>query len=384
MGIFSLMIWFLVLLSGGYVYRFLGGIGDFLCRYTRIPTPATWREIRAARAVRIVLSGVYVLVVGLWWRLGALLVAHLALLGLLTGLLLRLLARLLHRRRALCAFLSDLRRSRLIALLLTIIIAILGTLNMSVVRRTEYTLESDRVTASEGYTVAFLSDLHYGTIQSPSVLEETVAELNALQPDLVILGGDLFEEGNDYDDLEEAFSLLGDLQARDGIYYIYGNHDRQFYSGHPAYTPEDIAAVAERFGITILCDEAVAIGEELLLVGREDLSRSYVSDRTSIDRITEGKEANRFLLVVDHQPSAFSESVAAGADLQLSGHTHAGQIFPGGRLLELFGGYVYGEYREEGTTLIVSSGVAGWGFPFRTERHCEYVLVRLMPSRGAR
>ncbi len=380
MGIFSLMIWGLVSLTGLYIYRFLGGISAFLCRHGWLPVPYRRGERLLVRAIRMALAVGYVIVVGLWWRMGAILVLHLALLSLLTGLCLRLAERLLRRRERLCRVLSELRGSRVIALLLTVLIGILGAVNMQSVRATEYTVTSPRITTPEGYTVAFLSDIHYGTIQEAEVLEELVEELNTLDLDLVILGGDLLEEGSDKQEMQALFLTLGGIRTQYGIYYIYGNHDRQFYSSAPAYTPGELAATARTCGITVLCDEAAAIGEELLLVGREDLSRSQGSGRTPIETITAGEDPNRFLLVADHQPSDFSASVTAGADLQLSGHTHAGQIFPGSYVLELFGGYAYGEYREGSSTLIVSSGVAGWGFPFRTEKHCEYALVRLTPK----
>ena len=93
-----------------------------------------------------------------------------------------------------------------------------------------------------------------------------------------------------------------------------------------------------------------------------------------------GAERERFLLVADHQPVDVEENASEGVDLLLSGHTHAGQIFPVGYLIDLSGGMRYGLYRKGACRVIVSSGEAGWGFPIRTQGKCEYVVVHLRPG----
>ncbi len=81
--------------------------------------------------------------------------------------------------------------------------------------------------------------------------------------------------------------------------------------------------------------------------------------------------------MADHQPIESEENDAQGVDLQLSGHTHAGQIWPTGVLSELLGALNYGQYRTGGCDVIVSSGIAGWAYAMRTGEHCEYVVVDL-------
>ncbi len=89
-----------------------------------------------------------------------------------------------------------------------------------------------------------------------------------------------------------------------------------------------------------------------------------------------------FLLTLDHQPLETAENAAAGVDLMLSGHTHAGQLFPVGYLTEWTGGMNYGLYQTGNFQSIVSSGFAGWGYGIRTQGHCEYVIVDIVPSAG--
>lgn len=88
-------------------------------------------------------------------------------------------------------------------------------------------------------------------------------------------------------------------------------------------------------------------------------------------------DRSQFIIVADYQPVGAEENAAAGVDLELSGHTHAGQIFPIGYFTEVSGGMNYGEYQEGDCRVIVSSGIAGWGFPIRTQGKCEYVVVHL-------
>ena len=111
------------------------------------------------------------------------------------------------------------------------------------------------------------------------------------------------------------------------------------------------------------------------MAGREDAAR--ISGRVSSKELLRGADQNRFIIVADHQPIEAEENAAEGADLQLSGHTHAGQIFPVGHFTEFFGGLNYGEYQEGGCKVIVSSGATGWGFPIRTQGNCEYVVIHL-------
>ena len=222
----------------------------------------------------------------------------------------------------------------------------------------------------------------FRSVQSPKILAEKIDEINALKPDAVILGGDIVDESATLEDVYECFEIFGRLESRCGTFYVYGNHDRQEYSveSERAYTERELADAIGSFGITVLRDEEVALSEEVTLVGREDRS-SEESDRLTSAELLKDADRSKFIIVADHQPVETAENAAQGADLQVSGHTHAGQIFPLGVLIELSGRLNYGEYKVDGMTAIVSSGTAGWGFPIRTQEHCEYVLIDIVPAR---
>lgn len=268
-------------------------------------------------------------------------------------------------------------RTGLIPGALTCLLLGWGFYNMSHIVKTEYTVSSPKL--KEDRDLVLLTDLHYGTVQNPRVLQSKLREINGLNPDLIVLGGDIVEEGASREEMEQIFQTLGELQSAYGTYYVYGNHDRQLYadrrSGGRAYTEDQLAEAIERNGITILRDQITELGPDLTLAGREDAS--YPGGRAQAAELLAGADPDRFLIVADHQPVDANQNAALGVDLQLSGHTHAGQIFPAGLLTEKIFGFSYGQYWQGQCSVVVSSGAAGWGFPIRTEKRCEYVVVHL-------
>lgn len=255
---------------------------------------------------------------------------------------------------------------------ITCAFAIWGFYNMAHPVQTNYTLETSKPIRPEGWRIALITDTHYDTIQDPIHLQNAIGQINAQHPDLVILGGDIVEEGTSKERMVEAFQVLSQLDAP--TYYIYGNHDQQNYSGTPAYTHRELEEAIADAGITILEDSEATVKSDLLIYGRVDPSMGY---RDSMPNLS---DPNRYVIIADHQPNHWKENAAAGGDLQLSGHTHAGQIWPIGYFLELAGGLSYGCYDRDGITSIVSSGFAGWGFTLRTSQRCEYVVVDVVPK----
>lgn len=265
------------------------------------------------------------------------------------------------------------------------VLSVYGAINMTQIYRTEYTVSSPFI--RDSYKILFISDLHYGTIQNPRILEQHIEQFNKEDLDLVIFGGDLCDESTSFLSMQNMFDTLGQIKSRFGSYFVFGNHDRQLYSSNPQYSTADFEKYAQDSGIRILKDSGAIVAEDLAILGREDLSTDYFykkSRKSVTDFFPEEALCTKFLLVADHQPkkSAVRECLSYRCGLQLSGHTHAGQIFPFGQILKLFGGYVYGKYTEVDESskidLIVSSGFTGWGYPMRTEQHCEYVIVNLV------
>ena len=249
-----------------------------------------------------------------------------------------------------------------------------GTINMQTVTAERTELSSDKLSSS--YRFAFVADLHFGSSQSMRTTAATIASIAAEDVDFVILGGDIVDIYTTREEMEETFALFGAMDAP--VYFIYGNHDRQLdgESSARTFTEGELEQAMRANGIEILRDEWVRFSDELVIFGREDYSMETRRDIAGI----EPRPSGAFVLLADHSPYETDDIVASGADLQLSGHTHAGQLFPLQWVYRLAGYDAYGFFRHGETLLYVSSGASGWAFPFRTEEGCHYELVTLSPA----
>lgn len=272
--------------------------------------------------------------------------------------------------------------SGLVPVVAVVVLLTYGWWNMHHIIRTSYTIYTDKSIRKEGYRIAFLSDLHYGTTMDVEKLQNICLQIKLERPDILILGGDLVDEHTSRAEMKEVFETLSQVTTRYGIYYIYGNHDRNAYAKHPNYTAEELATEIEYAGITILRENAVEIEKELLLVGRDDRTNPDDAGRVSGAALVNGINQNEYLILLEHQPCDLEENRALGFDLQLSGHTHGGQIAPVGWLYRLtgFGEWNYGRTSVDGLTVIVTSGMGGLNYPIRTGKHSEYVLVDILPA----
>lgn len=263
----------------------------------------------------------------------------------------------------------------IVPFLLVLILFGYGYFNMNHIQKMQYQVETKKQV--EDYRIALLTDIHYDTVQNSKVLKKKLQEINEQHPDFVILGGDIVEEGTSKTKMQEIFRILGGMENKYGIYFVYGNHDKQPYTSNRTFSDEELKQAITDNGIVILEDNYVEIGEDLILAGREDATMTGESNRLSSETILQGADREKYIIMVDHQPIAAEENDAQGVDLELSGHTHGGQIWPTGPLSELVGVLNYGEYQKGNCKVIVSSGIAGWTYAIRTGKHCEYVIVDL-------
>lgn len=260
-----------------------------------------------------------------------------------------------------------------------------GYYNMNHIICTEYHFTTDKPIQKDGYRIAVISDTHFGSVQDKKILRKGIQEISAQKPDIVILAGDIVEEGTSYKELQEVFQLFSSISNRYGIYYVYGNHDRQPYTNSRTYTDEQLNQAITDNHIQILMNTFVNINDEIILAGRDDGAWGNVRERPSSEEVLAGADTEKYMVMADHQPVEIEENIAQGVDLQVSGHTHGGQIWPVGLLTELMGQYNYGCYEEKNDfKLVVSSGYAGWRYPIRTGKHCEYVMITVEQSSHTR
>ena len=224
------------------------------------------------------------------------------------------------------------------------------------------------------------TDTHYieGDERSERALRNVIQMLDTEKPDFVILGGDITDDYTSRAEMEETYRLFGELGVP--VYYIDGNHEviqhAEYLRDGLPYTQQELHDAIERNGIIILKDAYVELAPDLLLLGREDAASDARADALP------NPSPERYLLVADHQPGSMQEHAADyGADLQLSGHTHAGQLFPLKGIYTFFT-FPYGEYTSGSMTMFVSAGASGWRVPFRTDGHCHFEVVTLRPEQA--
>jgi predicted MPP superfamily phosphohydrolase len=221
--------------------------------------------------------------------------------------------------------------------------------------------------------VVMVSDIHLGAVVDRPRLKAMVDRINLLNPDLVLLAGDTIDDDIKPFVDEQMGRELQRLKPRLGVYAIMGNHE---YIGGNA---EEFAKQLENSGIKVLRDKYIKIENSFYLVGREDRSmeRFNGKNRKNLKQLLKGLDARLPVILLDHQPSNLEEPQKQGVDVQLSGHTHEGQVWPAhlitGRIFETDWGYL----RKGNLQVIVSSGVGTWGPPIRVGNHPEIVDIKL-------
>jgi predicted MPP superfamily phosphohydrolase len=225
----------------------------------------------------------------------------------------------------------------------------------------------------DGLTIVQLTDVHVGQTIGRAFIEDIVARTNALEPDVIAITGDLVD--GSVEELREAVAPLARLKARYGVYFVTGNHE--YYSGAPEWCEE-----VGRLGIRVLRNERVSIGdaaESFDLAGIDDAHAHQFGGGHGADlaRAVEGRDTGRELVLLAHQPRAVFEAVEHGVGLQLSGHTHGGQIWPWNYAVRLQQPVVAGLARFGETQVYVSSGTGYWGPPMRLGAPAEITRVTL-------
>lgn len=267
-----------------------------------------------------------------------------------------------------------LRASGIMALFSAIALMITGCLNASNIHATHYALDT---ALTKQYRILFLSDLHYPTTMDAAALEQLCARLSQEQADLLILGGDIVDENTSDEALSIVFEQLGAVKTTYGVYYVYGNHDTGSYAAL-SQRPKQLEQALAANDIRVLRDTSVRIDDELVVIGREDAKHPLDGQRADGAALL-AQAGEGYQILIDHQPLERAENERLGVDLQLSGHTHNGQVFPIGMLSSLLSinEQTYGLQTIGDLTSIVSSGAGGWGYAFRNEGICEYVVVDL-------
>ena len=222
-----------------------------------------------------------------------------------------------------------------------------------------------------GFKIVQISDVHIGPLLHRAWLQEVVDRIQALQPDLIVITGDLVD--GSVEQLRDHVEPLRQLSAPRGVFFVTGNHE--YYSG-----ADEWLAHLPSLGVRPLRNQHLEIAPGLDLAGIDDLMAHLPGHGPDLTRALAGRDPARPLVLLAHQPRQFLEAAAKGVHLTLSGHTHGGQIFPFTWLVGLVQPYVAGLHRKGDSQLYVSRGTGFWGPPLRLAAPSEITLIRLQPA----
>jgi predicted MPP superfamily phosphohydrolase len=259
--------------------------------------------------------------------------------------------------------------------------AVWATRSQLNVKRLELTL--DRLPVSlDGTKIVQLCDLHVGGLLSRPFIEKVVATTNRLDADLIAIVGDLVD--GTIEDLRPVLAPMRSLRARHGAFFVTGNHEYYQRSGARAWMNE-----IESMGIRVLDNQRVSIGgpeDSFDLAGVPDHGAAHFPEEgkpSSVAEALAGRDPSRAVVLLAHQPKSIFQAAPLGVDLQLSGHTHGGQIWPWGALVRLQQPFIRGLHRVDRTQLYVSCGTGFWGPPMRLGAPAEITQIVLRAKRAA-
>ena len=267
----------------------------------------------------------------------------------------------------------------LIAVALTAVAVAYGRYNANRIHHVHYEIQRTAAfksgTKTESINIVLVSDLHLGAVNSEKILARMVQGINRLEPDIVCIAGDIF---NDDIDLirnpARAIELFRSINATHGVYASPGNHDSGSDFG-------EMLSFLQRSNITVLKDEHAVIDERLVLVGRLDpspiggfggLRRKDTADVLAL------AQAGLPVVVMDHNPATIKE-YGNKVDLILAGHTHGGQILPFNLITKALYAVHHGHFRKDDSSphVVVTSGVSTWGMPLRIGSRNEIASIML-------
>jgi len=270
------------------------------------------------------------------------------------------------------------RFSFLIILMLTIIIISIGYINSLWPRLRSHEIRLAKSwSGSSPLKIAVISDLHLGSVVRLSRLKKIVAKVNSLEPDLVLMAGDMMDEAVTFSQAEAAAPFFLQIKARLGIIAVPGNHE--------TYSRQEKRLEQLTKGyVRVLVDEIISLPGPLTVIGRRDRAVASLGlARLNLEDLLQGLDHKFPILLLDHQPVHLEEAERAGVDLQVSGHTHAGQLFPLNWLNRQLYEKNWGYHRRGQTHYYISCGVGTWGPPIQTAARPEIVLLNLYSADGS-
>ena len=262
-----------------------------------------------------------------------------------------------------------------------------GIFNARNIKVNEYSVTVNKSCGSDKHLKAVLvADLHMGYAIGVDHITNIVEKINQQDADIVIIAGDIFDNSYDgMDDPEGIKAQLKSIKSKYGVYAVYGNHDIDekilmgftFDWGGKQLHSEKMTNFMKECNIKLINDESVLINDEFYLVGRRDTDKPGTEDgtRAEISELTKDLDKTKPIFVLSHEPDELQKTADAGADIDFSGHTHDGQLFPGNLTIGLFWENPCGMIKKDNMYSIVTSGVGVYGTFMRVGTDAEICSV---------
>lgn len=230
------------------------------------------------------------------------------------------------------------------------------------------TIETHKPTQHKTVKIVAISDIHVGFSIQKKKLQQYVQLINAQQPDIVLIAGDFTDRPVKPVIRQHMEEELRQIKAPMGIFAINGNHE--FYAENQGATAEFLKSA----GVHSLIDSVALINNSFYVIGRDDRTNT---SRKPLSKLTEGLNPALPMILLDHQPHHLEEAEHNHIDLQLSGHTHEGQFFPGNLIVKRMFEQAHGYLRKGNTHYFVSSGLGIWGPQYRIGTQSEIVVITM-------
>lgn len=269
----------------------------------------------------------------------------------------------------------------------TVATCLYGIFNARNIKVNEYSVTVNKSCGSDKHLKAVLvADLHMGYAIGVDHITNMVEKINEQDADIVIIAGDIFDNSYDgMDDPEGIKAQLKSIKSKYGVYAVYGNHDIDekilmgftFDWGGKQLHSEKMTNFMKECNIKLINDESVLINDEFYLVGRRDTDKPGTEDgtRAEISELTKDLDKTKPIFVLSHEPDELQKTADAGADIDFSGHTHDGQLFPGNLTIGLFWENPCGMIKKDNMYSIVTSGVGVYGTFMRVGTDAEICSV---------
>ena len=276
-----------------------------------------------------------------------------------------------------------------VVLFCTVFTCICGMVNAQDIKVKNYSVSVSKSGGKlEALKIVLIADLHLGYNADTGLMKQMVEKVNAQDPDIILCAGDVFD--NEYEALSDPGALeeiLSGMKSTYGTYCVMGNHDIEepilggftFSSKAAKVTDPRFIDFVKKSGMTLLSDESVLVDDSFYVVGRLDYEEpgNETKTRKTEEELLNGLDKDKLLIDLEHEPRNLETVAKSGFDLDLAGHTHAGQVWPGTVLINFFWQNAWGYKQVGNMQSIVTSGVGSFGPYMRTMTDSEICAIQV-------